>query len=123
MAGATQRRAADDVPNVARRSPPGDVLRLLPQRLERRAQLRSEECRFFPGGEVATLIDLVEVGKAGVDRLGPAARSSPYLTGERREADRNLDRRRGLTARKLCGQSPCVLPVRPCCRRHARGLP
>ena len=45
---------------------------------------------------MAAPVDLVEVGEAGVDRLDPAARGSPDLAGERREADRNRDRRRSL---------------------------
>src|SRR5262245_24535305 len=71
----------------------------LPQRLERRAQLRREECRLFPCREVSAAVDLVEVGEAGVDRLDPAARGSPELAGERRESDRNPDRRRSLAGR------------------------
>src|SRR4029078_10946333 len=43
----------------------------LPQRLERRAQLRREECRFFPCREVSAAVDLVEVGEARVARLNP----------------------------------------------------
>src|SRR5918994_7290423 len=72
----------------------------LAQRSERRAELFREELRFFPGGEVATPLDLVEVGEAGVDRLDPAAGGSPDLAGERREANRHGDRRRSLAARK-----------------------
>jgi hypothetical protein len=54
---------------------------------EDRAQLCREQLRLLPGGEVAAPVDLVEVGEAGVDRLGPAARARPDLAGERREAD------------------------------------
>src|SRR5512134_1761343 len=83
-----------------------------PQGLERCAQLRREERRFFPGGEVAALVDLVEVGEAGVDRLNPAARGSPDLAGERREADGNRDRRRSLGGIRR-GQELSELPVPP----------
>ena len=48
---------------------------------------------------MAAAVDLVEVREAGVDRLDPAARGSPDLAGERREADRNRDRRRSLAGR------------------------
>src|SRR5688500_14229837 len=47
---------------------------LLPQRLERRAKLRREECRFLPCREVSAAVDLIEVGEAGVGNLDPAAR-------------------------------------------------
>jgi len=62
---------------------------------------------------VAAPVDLVEVGEAGLDRLNPAARGSPELTGERREADGNRDRRRSLAGRTSCGQEPSRLPVPP----------
>src|SRR5262245_14837658 len=80
-------------------------------RLERSAQFRREQLRFLPGGEVAAPVDLAEVGEAGVDRLNPAARGSPDLAGERREADGNLDRRRSLAGRTGCGQKLSKLPV------------
>src|SRR5262249_47028299 len=70
---------------------------------EARAQLFDEELRLLPGGEVAAPVDLVEVREVGVDRLDPAARGSPELAGERREADRNRDRRRSLAGRTGCG--------------------
>src|SRR5262245_2193918 len=78
---------------------------------ESRAHLGGEELRLLPGGEVAAPVDLVEVGEAGVDRLDPAARGSPDLAGERREADGNRDRRRNLAART--GQKLSELPVPP----------
>jgi hypothetical protein len=59
------------------------------QRSECRTQLGREQLRLLPGGEVAASVDLVEVGEAGVDHLNPAARGSPELAGERREADGN----------------------------------
>ena len=66
--------------------------------------LGREQLRLFPRREVAAPIDLVEVGEARVDRLNPAARGSPNLAGECREADGNLDRRRSVAGRKRCGQ-------------------
>jgi len=95
----------------------------LAKRPERGTDLRREQLRLFPGGEVAALLDLVEVGEAGVDRLDPAARGGPDLAGERREADRHGDRRRRLAARKRCGQRSSVLPVRPGRRRCGAGQP
>ena len=62
---------------------------------------------------MSAAVDLVEVGEAGVDRLNPAARGSPDLAGERREADGNLDRRRSLAGRTGCGQNLSELPVPP----------
>src|SRR5918997_904738 len=84
----------------------------LAQRTERRPDLFREKLRLLPGGEVAALVDLVEVGEAGVLRLDPAPGRRPDLAGERREAYRHGDRRRSLAARKRCGQRSCVLPVR-----------
>jgi hypothetical protein len=40
----------------------------LAQGSERRADLAREELGLFPGGEVATPVDLVEVGQVGVRR-------------------------------------------------------
>ena len=62
----------------------------LAKRLERRAKLGREQFWFLPSREMAALVDLVEVGDAGVDRLNPAPRGSPDLAGESREGDRNL---------------------------------
>src|SRR5262245_3268267 len=90
---------------------PAAGTRRLSQRLERRAQLRREECRFFPGCEVSAAVDLVEVGETGVDRFGPTAWGGPDLARERGEADRNLDRRRSPTSRTGCGQKLTELPV------------
>src|SRR3712207_7095856 len=47
----------------------------------------------FPRGEVAALVDLVEVGEVGVDRLDPAPGRRPDLARERGEADRHADRK------------------------------
>src|SRR5688572_23992883 len=87
--------------------------RISAKRPERRPDLLREESRLFPGGEVAAPVDLVEVREAGVDRLNPAARGSPDLAGERREADRNRDRRRSRATRTGCGQNLSKLPVPP----------
>src|ERR687897_752456 len=95
----------------------------LAQRPEGGPQLGGEELRLLPGGEVAAPVDLVEVSEAGVDRLDPAARGSPDLAGERREADGNRDRRRSLAGRKGCGLGPSELPVRPGRRRCGAGQP
>ena len=46
----------------------------LAQCLERRPHLLREQLWLFPGGEVAALVDLVEVDEVGVDLLGPGAR-------------------------------------------------
>src|SRR5215211_9407287 len=54
-----------------------------------------EQLRLLPRREVATLLDLVEVGKGAVRPPDPAARGRPDLAGERGEADRERDRRRG----------------------------
>ncbi len=62
---------------------------------------------------MAAPVDLVGVGEARVDRLGPAARGSPDLAGERREADGNRDRRTSLAGRTGCGESLSELPVPP----------
>src|SRR5688572_6087551 len=87
--------------------------RISAKRPERRPDLLREESRLLPGGEVAAPVDLVEVGEAGVDCLNPAARGSPDLAGERREADGNRDRRRSLAGRTGCGLSLSELPVPP----------
>src|SRR6266542_1287515 len=83
----------------------------LAQRAECGPHLGREELRLLPGGEVAALVDLVEVREAGVGNLDPAPRGSPDLVGERREADRHGRRRRGLNGEA----SPCssVLPIVP----------
>ena len=62
-------------------------------RLERRAHLLREELRLLPGGEVASVVHLVEVVERGIGLLGPAARGPPDLARERREADRDRRRR------------------------------
>src|SRR4030095_16195520 len=73
------------------------LLILSAKRLERGSHLLREELGLFPGGEVAALADLVEVGDVGVGVLDPAARGPPDLAGECGEADAERDFRRGLT--------------------------
>jgi hypothetical protein len=85
----------------------------LAQRAECSPHLDGEELRLLPGGEVAAPVDLVEVREVRVDRLDPAARGSPDLAGERREADRNRDRRRSLAGRTGYGLGPSKFPVPP----------
>src|SRR3954469_21616321 len=58
-------------------------------RREGGADLLREELGLLPGGEVAAARDFVEVVEAGIGLLGPAARGSPDLARERREADRH----------------------------------
>jgi hypothetical protein len=48
----------------------------LAQGPERHPELFREQFRLLPGGEVAALVDLVEVDEVGVGTLGPAARWS-----------------------------------------------
>ena len=63
----------------------------LAQRLERRPDLLTEQFRHFPGGEVAALGSLVEVGEGGVALLDPAAGSPEDLVGEGGVANRDRD--------------------------------
>src|SRR4029079_3462675 len=94
----------------------------LSQRLGCGAQLLREELRFLPRGEVTALVHLVEVdGDVGVSPLDPAARGTPDLPGERREADRNRDRRRSLACRTNALLS--FFPVRARRRRPGAGQP
>src|SRR5207302_6581395 len=68
------------------------------QRLERSTHLLAEELGLLPRGEVATLVNLVEVDDVRVRRLDPAARRPPDLARERREAERDRRRRQRLLA-------------------------
>src|SRR3954451_8542438 len=77
---------------------------------ERRANLAGKELGLLPGGEVAALVDLVEVDDVRVARLDPAARRAPDLAGERREAERDRRWRQRLGARGG-GVGPVGLPV------------
>src|SRR5262249_32003735 len=73
-------------------------------------QLRREQLRLFPGGEVPSLVDLVEVDEGRVALLHPAAWRGEDLAGEGGERDRDRDRRRRLARRASLGLS--ALPVR-----------
>jgi hypothetical protein len=55
--------------------------------------LGREQLGFFPSGEMAALVDLVEVDDIGIRLLDPAARGTPDLAGERGEANWNRDGR------------------------------
>src|SRR5215213_4763563 len=58
-----------------------------------------EQLRLLPRREVATLLDLVEVGKGAVRPPDPAARGRPDLAGEGGEAHRDRDLGRSLGGR------------------------
>jgi hypothetical protein len=60
----------------------------LPEWPEGGSDFLGEQLGFFPGGEVAAPLGLVEVDQVGVDLLGPAARGLEDLAGEHREGDR-----------------------------------
>src|SRR5262245_691709 len=55
---------------------------VLPQGPEPGAHLACEEFGLFPGGEVAALVDLVEVDEVGIGPLRPAARVLVLLARE-----------------------------------------
>src|SRR3712207_870079 len=63
----------------------------LAKRPERGSDFLREQPRLLPGGEVAALVDLVEVDQAGVGLLGPAARGLVLLAGKDTHGDRNGD--------------------------------
>src|SRR5262245_30468900 len=83
------------------------------ERPEGRSHLFGEQLRLFPGGEVATLVDLVEVDQIGVDLLRPAARRLEDLAREHREGHREREFGRLLPGRKGSKYASCVLPVQP----------
>ena len=56
-------------------------------------ELLGEQLGFFPGGEVAALVGLVEVAEGGIGLLDPAARGLEDLAREAGEADRDRDLR------------------------------
>src|SRR5215471_5044122 len=56
-----------------------------------RAELFAEELRLLPRGEVAALVDFVEVDEVGVGALGPASRSWVLLAREDADGDWNGD--------------------------------
>src|SRR4030095_14227702 len=88
---------------------------------ERRPDLLREQLGFFPGGEVAALVGLVEVDQVGVRLLDPAARGREDLAREGGEADRDRDLRGSLASGAGGGLS--ALPVRPGRRRPGAGQP
>ena len=63
----------------------------LAQRLERGPQLRREELRLLPGGEMSALRKLVVVDELGIGLLGPALRRLVDLVREGADGDRDLD--------------------------------
>src|SRR5215213_71331 len=95
----------------------------LAKRPERGSDLLGEQLGLFPGGEVAALVDLVEVGEGAVRPCHPAARGRPDLAGERGEAHRNRYLRRSLCGRGRCRGGSVALPVRPGRRRPGAGQP
>jgi hypothetical protein len=73
---------------------------------KRRSEFFGEQLRFFPGGEVAAPVGLVEVDQGGVELLDPAARGGEDLVGEGGEADRDRDLGRGLAGRQAAWARP-----------------
>src|SRR4051812_8295936 len=63
---------------------------VLAKRSEAGAELRGEQVRLLPGGEVTALFDLVEVDELGIRPLGPAARRLVLLAGEHGDRDRDV---------------------------------
>ena len=90
----------------------------LPERPERRAELLGEEPRLFPGREVTTLVDLVEVDEIAIGAPGPGLRGSIDLLRKHRDGHRERDLGgllRGREKNALAGG----LPVQP---RRGGGL-
>ena len=87
----------------------------LAQRSERRAQLRREQLRVLPHGEVAATVDLVEVGQLGEGATGPGLLGAKDLVREHRDGHRDRDLGAFLIARTDQASS-AVLPVDPCRR-------
>src|SRR6185369_9856971 len=75
--------------------------------LERRAQFCAEQLRLLPRGEVAALVDPVEVDELVVRPLGPAPRRLEALAGE--DGDGSRDRDVGGEV-----EVHLVLPIKPC---------
>src|SRR5262245_33240317 len=92
----------------------------LAERPEARAEFFGKQLRLLPGGEVATLVGLVEVDDVRIELLGPAARGPEYLAGEHREADRELDLRGSVPGH---GRGSSALPVRAGRRRPGASHP
>src|SRR5687768_1745004 len=100
----------------ARRPPPDAAL---PQRFERRAQLRREQLRILPHCEVPAPVDLVEVQQLGEGATGPGLLGANDLVREHRDGHRDLDFGGLLIARTHQAPS-AVLPVDS--RRRAGGV-
>ena len=66
-----------------------DNLPCSPNRTEGRAELFAEELRLLPGGEVAALVDFVEVDEVRIGLLGPAARRLVLLAREHGDGNRD----------------------------------
>src|SRR4029450_13744629 len=98
-------------------------MRLLPKRPERVSQFARKEFRLFPGGEVAALVDLVEVGEVWVDLLGPMTGGPEDLVRENREG--HWEREFGALppGRAALFDSLCVLPVEAARRGGRVGQP
>jgi hypothetical protein len=87
------------------------------------SQLLGEQLGLFPGGEVAALVGLVEVGEVGVGVGDPAAWGAEDLVGEGGEADRQRDLGRSLAGRGGTGLGLSAFPVLPGCRGAGAGQP
>src|SRR5262245_49626188 len=83
------------------------------KRLERRAQLRREQLRLLPRGEVSAPVSLLEVADIRVRVIYPTARGLPDLAGKRGDTDRQRYLRRSLAGRTCLSQDSSVLPIRP----------
>src|SRR5262245_39253007 len=83
----------------------------LAQRLEGCSELLSEQLGFFPGGEVAAPVGLVEVNEIGVDLLGPAARRLDDFTREDGESNRQRELGWFLPRSERCPDALGFLPV------------
>src|SRR6185312_14959293 len=79
---------------------------------ERGPDLFAEQLRLLPGGEVAALADLVEVGEGGIGAPGPCLRGPVDVVREDGDAHRDGDLR-GLHRGCAGGAGPAVLPVQP----------
>src|SRR5207248_6012504 len=82
------------------------------QRPERRPDLGREQLGLLPGGEVAALVDLVEVGEVGVDFLGPAARGPRWQSRSipGRSAASSSWRMAAKASSVAAGGSPATVP-------------
>ncbi len=78
------RGGRDDSPAEANHRAP-----VLAQGTERRARLAGKKFRLFPGCEMATLINFVEIDQMWIGTLGPALRCTVDLTGKNRHSHRH----------------------------------